>query len=200
MDEYMDTSIYRSMDIWTPEYRDTHLLMDTNTHGHLHVYLHGPYKGILIILYMGLNKHTWGFKWPFTRANICKQWHLQWHGYTFNDIIINIIAHADWQNEECLECGGALWERERGREREKERGRERKRERITHADLLTTVRACFMLARVRTPSSPVRERERERERERDVEYGYWIYFIAFNNGRIVIFILKSMIGALAQVI
>jgi hypothetical protein len=32
-----------------------------------------------------------------------------------------------------------------------------------------------MLARVRTPSSPVRERERERERkrerERDVEYG-----------------------------
>jgi hypothetical protein len=28
------------------------------------------------------------------------------------------------------------------------------------------VRACFMLARVRTPSSPVRKRERERERER----------------------------------
>jgi hypothetical protein len=34
----------------------------------------------------------------------------------------------------------------------------------------------------------VREWERERERcrekkgERDVEYGYWIYFIAFNNG------------------
>ncbi len=36
-----------------------------------------------------------------------------------------------------------------------------------------------MLARVRTPSSLVRERERERER--DVEYGYWTYFIAFNN-------------------
>ncbi len=27
--------------------------------------------------------------------------------------------------------------------------------------------ACFMLARVRTPSSPVRERERESERGRD---------------------------------
>jgi hypothetical protein len=26
-----------------------------------------------------------------------------------------------------------------------------------------------------------RERKREGERERDVEYGYWIYFIAFNN-------------------
>ena len=30
-----------------------------------------------------------------------------------------------------------------------------------------------MLARVRTPSSPVREREKERERERDVEYDYF---------------------------
>ena len=28
---------------------------------------------------------------------------------------------------------------------------------------------CFMLARVHTPSSPVRERERERERERKRE-------------------------------
>jgi len=42
---------------------------------------------------------------------------------------------------------------------------------ITHADWLTEwgmlrVRACFILARVRTPSSPVREREREIERER----------------------------------
>jgi hypothetical protein len=47
------------------------------------------------------------------------------------------------------------------------------------------VQASFMLARVRTPSSPVREREREvekREKEKDVEYGSWIYFIAFNNG------------------
>ncbi len=38
------------------------------------------------------------------------------------------------------------------------------------------MRVCFMLARVRAPSSPVRERkregerERESERERDVEY------------------------------
>jgi hypothetical protein len=46
--------------------------------------------------------------------------------------------------------------------------------------MFARVRACFMLARVRTPSLPVREREREREREgervrkreRDVEYCY----------------------------
>jgi hypothetical protein len=31
------------------------------------------------------------------------------------------------------------------------------------------VRACFMLVRVYTPSSPVRERERERERKRERE-------------------------------
>ena len=47
-----------------------------------------------------------------------------------------------------------------------------------------------MLAKVRIPSSPVREREREsvrkRERERDVELS-----------RIVIFILKGMMAALA---
>ncbi len=36
------------------------------------------------------------------------------------------------------------------------------------------------------------ERERERKRERDVEYGYWIYFIAFK-----IAALKGMMGALA---
>jgi hypothetical protein len=62
--------------------------------------------------------------------------------------------------------------RERGqRERERERGRERvrKREIITHADWLTRVRASFMLARVRTPSSLVRKRERERDRERKRE-------------------------------
>ncbi len=53
-----------------------------------------------------------------------------------------------------------------------------KRERIPRADWLTRVRACFMLARVRTPSSLVRERE----------ICYWIYFIAFNNSTIVIFI------------
>ncbi len=34
-------------------------------------------------------------------------------------------------------------------------------------DMLAKVRACFMLARVRTPSSPVRERERKREREKE---------------------------------
>jgi hypothetical protein len=33
------------------------------------------------------------------------------------------------------------------------------------------VRACFMLGRVRTPSSPVTERGRERERERERERG-----------------------------
>jgi hypothetical protein len=48
------------------------------------------------------------------------------------------------------------------------------------------VRACFMLARVCTPFSPIRERERkrerlrkrerERERERDVEYVQNCYF------------------------
>ncbi len=55
-------------------------------------------------------------------------------------------------------------QRERERERERERGRKREGE----------------WKRVRK-----RERERERERERDVEYGYWIYFIAFNNGSFI---------------
>ncbi len=45
---------------------------------------------------------------------------------------------------------------------------------------------CFMIASVRTPSSPVRERERgEGERERDVEYVQNCYFF------------KEMTGALA---
>jgi hypothetical protein len=57
-------------------------------------------------------------------------------------------------------------ERGREREREKERGRERERK---------------------------KEGGRERERGRDVEYGYRIYFIAFNNGRFY----KGMTGALA---
>jgi hypothetical protein len=35
---------------------------------------------------------------------------------------------------------------------------------LVHGGILR-VRACFMLAKVRPPSSPVRERERERERE-----------------------------------
>ncbi len=33
------------------------------------------------------------------------------------------------------------------------------------------MRACFMLVRVRTPFSPVRERERERDKEREREGG-----------------------------
>ncbi len=46
--------------------------------------------------------------------------------------------------------------------------------------------------RVHTPSSPVREKGREKERgggegESDEEYGYWIYFIALNNGSFFIF-------------
>ncbi len=53
-------------------------------------------------------------------------------------------------------------ERERERETERERERGRKRERITHADSLTRAQACFLLARVCTPSSPVRQKERER--------------------------------------
>ncbi len=45
---------------------------------------------------------------------------------------------------------------------------------ITHADRLTErgmlrVWACFMLARVHTPSSLVKERERERDKERESE-------------------------------
>ncbi len=36
---------------------------------------------------------------------------------------------TDWLNEELLECGHALWEKERGREREGEREGERGRER-----------------------------------------------------------------------
>ncbi len=40
------------------------------------------------------------------------------------------------------------------------------------------MRVCFMLARVRTPSSQVREREKEREMSNiSIEF-----FIAFNNG------------------
>ncbi len=50
---------------------------------------------------------------------------------------------------------------------ERETKRESERERSTHADCLTRVRACFLLARVRTPSSQVRQKERERERERE---------------------------------
>jgi hypothetical protein len=58
----------------------------------------------------------------------------------------------------------ACFMREKDKEREGEKGRERKKEEekergITHADRLTRVRACFMLAGVRTPSSPVRGRE-----------------------------------------
>ncbi len=37
--------------------------------------------------------------------------------------------------------------------------------------MLERVRACFMLARVRIPSSPAREKEREREREGEREKG-----------------------------
>ncbi len=44
--------------------------------------------------------------------------------------------------------------------------------------------ACFMLSRVATPSSPVRERERGRERKRERE-------------RELFLILKGMMGALA---
>ena len=46
------------------------------------------------------------------------------------------------------------------------------------------MRVCFMLAKVRTPSSPVRDREREREGERERE-------------RIVIFIFKRNDGRLS---
>ncbi len=52
---------------------------------------------------------------------------------------------------------------EREREREREGGRKRKR--ITHADRLTRVQACFLLAMVHAPYSPVRQRERERKKE-----------------------------------
>ncbi len=42
------------------------------------------------------------------------------------------------------------------------------------------------------------ERERERGRERDVEYGHWIYFIAFNKMAALLFLfLMGMTGALA---
>jgi hypothetical protein len=52
------------------------------------------------------------------------------------------------------------------------------------------LRACAsrQCRRVHTFFTGQRERVRKREREikggreRDVEYGYWIYFIAFNNG------------------
>jgi hypothetical protein len=61
------------------------------------------------------------------------------------------------------------------RKRERERGRERGGEREGERERLTRVRACFMLARVRSPYSGnhlftcQKERERERERERDKE-------------------------------
>jgi hypothetical protein len=54
--------------------------------------------------------------------------------------------------------------------------------------------ACFMLARVCTPSSPVRERESEkvgeRERERDM-------VIEFNSLLLTMAALRGMTGALA---
>ncbi len=76
---------------------------------------------------------------------------------------------------------GVLYARENERESKKEVERESKKE--------LRVQACFMLARMRTPSSLVRERERERKRkgdkeggrerggrERDVEYVQNCYF------------------------
>jgi hypothetical protein len=64
---------------------------------------------------------------------------------------------------ECVvhECGRALYLREK--ERDKEREKERQNEKELRAQV------CFMLARVRTPSSWVRERERERERKQKRE-------------------------------
>jgi hypothetical protein len=63
------------------------------------------------------------------------------------------------------------------------------------------VRACFMLASVSTPSSLIRERERgrekERERERESEKEGEREREMLNMSRIVVFILKGMMGALA---
>jgi len=56
---------------------------------------------------------------------------------------------------------GVLYGREKERESKKEVERESKKE--------LRVQACFMLARMRTPSSLVRERERGRETKREGE-------------------------------
>ncbi len=68
---------------------------------------------------------------------------------------------TDWLNEERLECGHPLCLQGRDTPSSPVRERERDKERENEKD---------------------REREKEGEREGDVEYGYWIYFIAFNNG------------------
>jgi hypothetical protein len=49
---------------------------------------------------------------------------------------------------------------------------EREKDGVRKSEKELRMRACFVLARVRTPSSLVRERERERKKEgeRDVEY------------------------------
>ncbi len=44
-----------------------------------------------------------------------------------------IITNGDWLNKECLECGHALWEREREREREGGRKKEREKEGENHS-------------------------------------------------------------------
>jgi hypothetical protein len=60
-----------------------------------------------------------------------------------------------------------------------------------------------MLARVRTPSSPVREREkergrkRERKREREREKGMYNMVIEFISFLLTMAALKGMTGALA---
>jgi hypothetical protein len=74
-----------------------------------------------------------------------------------------------------LGCAHPLHRSDRKRERERERERERGRERVWKR-------------------GRDKEREGEKESEKDVEYGYRLYFIAFNNGRIVSFIFKRNDG------
>jgi hypothetical protein len=110
-------------------------------------------------------------------------WSLPEEAATFSraasEYTYNIITHADWtRNVLSIALWHARTSRKHGcackgehtlftgqKKRERERGR------------------IFMLARLRTPFSAVRERERERERdkergrgrERDLQYGYFYF-------------------------
>ncbi len=83
------------------------------------------------------------------------------------------------RNAKSMHAQAVVTERERNKEREREGLRDSEKEGEIE-------RGCiFMLARVRIPSSPVRERERERGKERE-RCRIWLFLF-----------LKGMTGALA---
>ncbi len=105
--------------------------------------------------------------------------------YSINTIITNADWLTNWLNEVSgtLRVSGRAWKGQRERESERERERESVCVCVCAGVLNFRFYAC---KGAHTLFADQREREREREggreRERGVKYGYWIYFIAFNNG------------------